>query len=104
MGAPKSGDDELVAIMAHALLNSAAVILAHARLLRDPAKPLTPERRNYLLDGLIEQALFIKGFCDDLARLGDPSLIETLDRLDDRSGSPTSVVRTSSRTTGRGGW
>lgn len=93
-----------MAIMAHALMNSAAVIVAHARLLRESAGPLGAARRNELLDGLVEQALFIEGFCEDLTRLGDPTLTEVLDRLDDRSGSATPVVRTWSRTKERGAW
>jgi hypothetical protein len=79
------GGDDLVAIMAHALMNSAAVILAQARLLREEAGPLTAERRTQALDCLVEQASFVAGFCEDLVRLGDPSLVEALDRIDEGS-------------------
>lgn len=73
--------DPTLAVIAHALLNSMAVITGNTRLLLE--HDLTPERRRELLQRVESQATHVTGILQDLVRglpAGTLDLLEALDR------------------------
>ena len=78
--ATPAGDD-LLAVIAHSLLSSVAVIVGGTELLSRHWGDLPEEERTELLASMRSQAGHVAGVLDNLVRLGDPQLIEVLDGL-----------------------
>ena len=78
--AAPAGDD-LLAVIAHSLLSSVAVIVGGTELLSSHWAELPEEQRTDLLASMRSQAGHVAGVLDNLVRLGDPQLIEVLDGL-----------------------
>jgi signal transduction histidine kinase len=72
--------DATFAVIAHALLNSMAVITGTISTLLDNEVP--PPRRTDLLGRALNQAEHVTGVLQDLVRGMHPRLVEALDRLD----------------------
>lgn len=72
--------DATVAVIAHALLNSMAVITGTLATLIDADIPA--ERRGELLRRALGQSEHVTGVLQDLVRGMNPSLVEALDHLD----------------------
>lgn len=72
--------DATVAVIAHALLNSMAVITGTLATLIDADIPA--ERRGELLRRALAQSEHVTGVLQDLVRGMNPSLVEALDHLD----------------------
>ena len=73
--------DDLLAVIAHSLLSSVAVIVGGTELLSSHWAELPEEQRTDLLASMRSQASHVAGVLDNLVRLGDPQLIEVLDGL-----------------------
>lgn len=82
--APQS--DDLLAVIAHSLLSSVALIVGGTELLSSHWPELPEERRTELLDTVRDQARYVAAVLDNLVRLGDPQLIEVLDGLQHHNG------------------
>ena len=80
VGAPPPNDD-LLAVIAHSLLGSVAVIVGGTELLSARWSELGERERKELLVSMQGQARHIAEVLDNLVRLGDPHLIEALDGL-----------------------
>ena len=80
VGAPPPNDDVL-AVIAHSLLSSVAVIVGGTELLSAKWSQLGERERNALLHSMQGQARHVAEVLDNLVRLGDPHLIEALDGL-----------------------
>ena len=78
--AAPAGDD-LLAVIAHSLLSSVAVIVGGTELLSSHWSELPEDQRTELLSSMRSQAGHVAGVLDNLVRLGDPQLIEVLDGL-----------------------
>lgn len=72
--------DATVAVIAHALLNSMAVITGTISTLIDADLP--HERRTDLMRRALGQAEHVTGVLQDLVRGMNPSLVEALEHLD----------------------
>jgi signal transduction histidine kinase len=72
--------DATFAVIAHALLNSMAVITGAISTLLDNDVP--PPRRADLLGRALSQAEHVTGVLQDLVRGMNPGLVEALDHLD----------------------
>lgn len=72
--------DATVAVIAHALLNSMAVITGTIATMIDA--DLSPERRRDLLARALGQAEHVTGVLQDLVRGMNPGLVDALDHLD----------------------
>jgi hypothetical protein len=72
--------DATVAVIAHALLNSMAVITGTIATLLDADLP--PARRDDLLMRALAQAEHVTGVLQDLVRGMNPGLVDALDHLD----------------------
>ena len=89
IGAPPPNDD-LLAVIAHSLLGSVAVIVGGAELLTAKWSQLGERERNALLSSMQGQARHVAEVLDNLVRLGDPHLIQALDGLThDVDGRPS---------------
>ena len=88
-GAAPAGDD-LLAVIAHSLLSSVAVIVGGTELLSSHWAELPEDQRTELLVSMRSQAGHVAGVLDNLVRLGDPQLIEVLDGLQHPAVSPPS--------------
>ena len=82
--------DDLLAVIAHSLLSSVAVIVGGTELLSRHWRELPEDQRTDLLTSMRSQASHIAGVLDNLVRLGDPKLIEVLDGLQHPASSPPS--------------
>ena len=74
-------DDATLAVVAHGLLSSMALINGSAELLKERWEQLGPERRTKLLDNVCMQSSFIIEVLKDLAR-GLPPDVEAALRRD----------------------
>ena len=81
-----SSDDlseDLLAVMAHGLLNSMGVISGAAETMKLHWERLDDAIKLELLDKMIAQAGLVTGVLGDLVRSGRPELVEALDHLTD---------------------
>lgn len=78
--------DDLLAVIAHSLLSSVALIVSGTELLSSHWSELREPERTELLATVREQARYVAAVLDNLVRLGDPQLIEVLDGLQQHSG------------------
>ena len=74
-------DDALIAVTAHGLLNSTAVLLAAADALRTGWHELAESDRDQMLDAVYRHATVIAGTLEDVVRGLPPSVSVALDRL-----------------------
>ena len=72
--------DATVAVIAHALLNSMAVITGTLATIIDADLP--PDRRVELLQRALGQSEHVTGVLQDLVRGMNPTLVEALEHLD----------------------
>lgn len=72
--------DATIAVIAHALLNSMAVITGTLATLIDGQLP--PDRVRDLLTRALAQSEHVTGVLEDMVRAMNPRLVEALDRLD----------------------
>ena len=76
-----SFDDDLLAVVAHSLLNSMSVIAGNAETLADHWDRIEPETRVEFLGRIVTQSSHVVGVLTDLVRSGRPELVEALERL-----------------------
>ena len=75
--------DDLLAVMAHGLLNSMGVIAGAAETMKLHWERLDDSIKLELLDKMIAQSALVTGVLGDLVRSGRPELVEALDHLQD---------------------
>lgn len=75
-------DDDLLAVVAHSLLNSMSVISGNAETLAEHWERITPETRLEFLDRIVTQSGHVVGVLTDLVRSGRPELVHALQQLD----------------------
>ena len=73
--------DDLLAVMAHSLLNSMGVIAGAAETMKIHWGRLDDGIKLELLDKMIAQSALVTGVLGDLVRSGRPELVEALDHL-----------------------
>lgn len=73
--------DDLLAVMAHGLLNSMGVISGAAETIKLHWERLDDAIKLELLDKMIAQSALVTGVLTDLVRSGRPELVEALDQL-----------------------
>lgn len=73
--------DDLLAVMAHSLLNSVGVISGAAETLKIHWARLDDQLKVELLDKIMQQATHVSGVLGDLVRSGRPELIDALNEL-----------------------
>lgn len=74
-------DDDLLAVVAHSLLNSMSVIAGNAETLAQHWERVEPATRAQLLDRITTQASHVSGVLADLVRSGRPELVAALESL-----------------------
>jgi len=77
-----SAEDDLLAIVAHSLLNSIAVISGSAQLALERGPQIDPDDLAESLERIVRQAEHVGAVLTDLVRSGRPELVATLDALD----------------------
>ena len=75
--------DDLLAVMAHGLLNSMGVIAGAAETMKLHWERLDDGIKVELLEKIIAQAGLVTGVLGDLVRSGRPEVLEALDHLTD---------------------
>lgn len=75
--------DDLLAVMAHSLLNSMGVIAGAAETMKVHWERLDDAMKIDLLDRILQQSSLVSGVLGDLVRSGRPELIDALDHLTD---------------------
>ena len=73
--------DDLLAVMAHSLLNSMGVISGAAETMKIHWDRLDDKLQFELLEKIIQQAGLVTGVLGDLVRSGRPELVEALNEL-----------------------
>ena len=73
--------DDLLAVMAHSLLNSMGVIAGAAETMKLHWDRLDDSVKVELLDKIIAQSGLVTGVLGDLVRSGRPELVDALDHL-----------------------
>ena len=73
--------DDLLAVVAHSLLNSVSVISGNALTLAEHWDRLGEPDRRQLLERIITQAAHVSGVLTDLVRSGNPELVAALEEL-----------------------
>jgi K+-sensing histidine kinase KdpD len=73
--------DDLLAVMAHSLLNSMGVIAGAAETMKVHWGRLDDSIKVELLDKIIQQSMLVTGVLGDLVRSGRPELVDALDEL-----------------------
>lgn len=73
--------DDLMAVMAHSLLNSVGVISGAAETIKTHWDRLDDTVKIDLLDKIIAQSSLVTGVLGDLVRSGRPEIVEALDEL-----------------------
>jgi signal transduction histidine kinase len=79
-------DDDLLAVVAHSLLNSMSVISGNAETLVEHWDRVDPEVRREFLERIITQSAHVAGVLTDLVRSGRPELVQALQEMDGFSG------------------
>jgi signal transduction histidine kinase len=74
-------DDDLLAVVAHSLLNSMSVISGNAETLAEHWERIASETRLEFLDRIVTQSAHVVGVLTDLVRSGRPELVEALEHL-----------------------
>jgi K+-sensing histidine kinase KdpD len=74
-------DNDLLAVVAHSLLNSMSVISGNAETLADHWDRIDAATRADLLDRIMTQSSHVVGVLTDLVRSGRPELVEALEHL-----------------------
>jgi signal transduction histidine kinase len=74
--------DDLLAVMAHSLLNSMGVISGAAETMKVHWDRLDEAVKVELLDKIVQQATHVAGVLGDLVRSGNPELVQALNELD----------------------
>jgi K+-sensing histidine kinase KdpD len=74
-------DDDLLAVVAHSLLNSMSVISGNAETLADHWDRIDAATRAELLSRIMTQSSHVVGVLTDLVRSGRPELVEALEHL-----------------------
>ena len=80
-GVDLSFDDDLLAVVAHSLLNSMSVISGNAETLAEHWDRIDAATRVQFLERIVTQSSHVVGVLTDLVRSGRPELIEALERL-----------------------
>ena len=75
--------DDLMAVMAHSLLNSVGVISGAAETMKVHWERLDDAVKVDLLEKIISQASLVTGVLGDLVRGARPEIVEALDHLTD---------------------
>ncbi len=73
--------EDLLAVMAHGLLNSMGVISGAAETIKIHWDRLDDAIKLELLDKMLQQSSLVTGVLQDLVRSGRPELVEALDDL-----------------------
>ena len=73
--------DDLLAVMAHSLLNSMGVISGAAETMKIHWDRLDDKLKFVLLEKIIQQSGLVTGVLGDLVRSGRPELVEALNEL-----------------------
>ena len=73
--------DDLLAVMAHSLLNSMGVISGAAETMKIHWDRLDDQLKFELLEKIIQQSALVTGVLGDLVRSGRPELVEALNEL-----------------------
>jgi len=73
--------DDLLAVMAHSLLNSVGVISGAAETMKLHWDRLDDSIKFELLEKIIQQSALVTGVLGDLVRSGRPELVEALNEL-----------------------
>jgi len=73
--------DDLLAVMAHSLLNSMGVISGAAETMKIHWDRLDDKLKFELLEKIIQQSGLVTGVLGDLVRSGRPELVEALSEL-----------------------
>jgi signal transduction histidine kinase len=74
-------DDDLLAVVAHSLLNSMSVISGNAETLAQHWERVDPDVRQQFLEGIVTQSRHVVGVLTDLVRSGRPELVDALESL-----------------------
>jgi K+-sensing histidine kinase KdpD len=73
--------DDLLAVVAHSLLNSMAVVSGNAETILEHRARLSDEQVVDLLERIVTQAGHVIGVLTDLVRSGRPELVEALEQM-----------------------
>jgi signal transduction histidine kinase len=82
-------DDDLLAVVAHSLLNSMSVISGNAATLADHWSRIDEATRLEFLERIVTQSSHVVGVLTDLVRSGRPELVEALEHLQGDAGRNT---------------
>lgn len=74
--------DDLLAVMAHSLLNSMGVISGAAETMQVHWERIDDGVKMELLGKILRQATHVSAVLGDLVRSGDPELVQALNELD----------------------
>ena len=74
-------DDDLLAVVAHSLLNSMSVISGNAETLAEHWDRIDEPTREEFLRRIVTQSDHVVGVLTDLVRSGRPELVEALELL-----------------------
>jgi len=78
--------DDLLAVVAHSLLNSMAVVSGNAETLIEHWARLDEAQRLDLLERIVTQSGHVIGVLTDLVRSGRPELVDALEQLTSGEG------------------
>jgi signal transduction histidine kinase len=74
-------DEDLLAVVAHSLLNSMSVISGNAATLAEHWETIDAETRVLFLQRIVTQSGHVVGVLTDLVRSGRPELVAALEEL-----------------------
>ena len=74
-------DDDLVAVVAHSLLNSLGVISGSAETLAEHWERIDSVRRQEFLDRIVTQSRHVTEVLTDLVRSGRPEVVAALEEM-----------------------
>ena len=74
-------DDDLLAVVAHSLLNSMAVVSGNAETMLEHRARLTDAQIVDLLERIVTQSSHVIGVLTDLVRSGRPELVAALEQM-----------------------
>jgi len=77
----RRADDAVLAVAAHAMLNSVAVAFGSVEMVRSSPTRLSPEQVDDLLDRALVQLDLVSGILADLVRGLPPQLVDAMDEL-----------------------